>query len=739
MNGTILDMNEPPPSAVNIESERQDSMLIDSRIDAIDLRLDHHNATRNETNEPQSDCVPASQQIARAPLIPDSQLAMEGVGLIGTWDSGFEEQLDGFWPDFDFNPSLLFPSSFATNYPMNFLPHPQLDPEHNHDETLSRFASRLPSVVPHAEEDRDPETRPGHQDDRIPRTANDASRKPTKPWCLSRDDYRRIASSLRRHQSLLPPDFEIPTRHALCRWIEGYFSGFHEHLPFIHLPTINPVTEPPELILAIIAVGARYRFQRQQSHSLYKAARSLVDYQIQQQDAYFTPPSVSNNPGILTDGSAVGSTKNTNFSPASAGPVLNSQALDPAGEQGTRNVKTMQAMILLIALGTWNHQHLLKDSFSMASQLAHMIRGEGNIEDAANADCGWEHWVRAEEAIRTKTVAFCFMNLHSITYNITPKLMLRDVGAMSLPAPESLWRAKNENAWRAARSTDSYVTTSIQNGFGKLFDEERETSPQLSISSFGSYVLIHCIIQTIFFNRQASLDFFQTGDISISVNDLAKFEYGLKIWQKNWETTKDSSLDPLAPGGPLSFNSTALFRVAYIRLYADLGHCRQLESRDPERIAIAFNSAPLLKRSSGVNLAALQSAHSLSIPVRIGIEFVARTQTLTWSIVHSLGNLECAWFLSKWLQTVAEAARDEPVGKEEKRILSIVTCILNDTDFGPIIRSEVNEVKRVKLMAMAVLRLWALTFKGAHVFDIMGTIGNGLNLCADKLQLGLEY
>lgn len=73
-------------------------------------------------------------------------------------------------------------------------------------------------------------------------------------------------------------------RHALCRYIEGFFSGFHKQLPFIHLPTIRIVTEAPVLILATASVGARYRFQRRQSFTLYYAAKALLEEQIRHRD-----------------------------------------------------------------------------------------------------------------------------------------------------------------------------------------------------------------------------------------------------------------------------------------------------------------------------------------------------------------------------------------------------------------------------------------------------------------------
>ncbi|KAH8697116.1 hypothetical protein BGW36DRAFT_427090 [Talaromyces proteolyticus] len=90
---------------------------------------------------------------------------------------------------------------------------------------------------------------------------------------------------------------------------------------------------------------------------------------------------------------------------------------------------------------------------------------------------------------------------------------------------------------------------------------------------------------------------------------------------------------------PLGFNSTALLRLADIRLNANLGPNRQLVTRDPMRIVHAFTNGKIhvSKRSPHLDRAILQCIHALSVPVRVGITFVARIQTLNWSIQHSLG------------------------------------------------------------------------------------------------------
>ena len=675
-------------------------------------------------------------------------------------ETGSVNDLDILWSDFDMNAAVLPPPSFENNYPLIFLPlsdYGIFDPdqpmqstdggnlldEDRHDVQpepgpLSRFGSRLPSLQP------EPSPRHAPPTDTEARSRNSNGSAGGRPWHISRDEYHPIVAAIRQHSAALPTDFVFPSRHALCRYVEGFFSGFHSHLPFLHLPTISMVSSSPELVLAIAAVGAQYRFQRVQAHSLYSAARALVERRIREMDGYAAPNPVLKTPSLLSDGNL------QSHSPASAADYLTQAASIMTTtpkyahkEEDTEDgkVETMQAMILLIALGTWNHRSLLKDALSMASQLALLVR-ECGLSSADNepSHLTWRQWTRAEAIRRTKIVSYCFLNLHSITYDIPPKLMNSEIYLFGLPSPESQWNASNESEWVTVREREPHAEVSFRDGYASLFTNDPEIASQdHALSSFGHYVMIHCIIQQIFFARQTSPNFGHRTESSLPSETTARIELALRRWQRNWEATKGSSTNPSSPAGPLGFNSTALFRVAYARLYADLGPCRKLETRDPVCIARGFRDAALVECSSNIYSAVLQSAHSLSVPVRIGIEFVARTQTLTWSIVHSLSNLECAFLLSKWLDSIAIgmlAGRE--VQEDERRLLGIVRSILSETDLDPQIQRVNDEAKQIRCMAAAVVRLWAETFKGAHVFEIMGPIGAGLELYADMLDRQLD-
>lgn len=299
-----------------------------------------------------------------------------------------------------------------------------------------------------------------------------------------------------------------------------------------------------------------------------------------------------------------------------------------------------------MAIGMWGPQALLRESMSLQNQLALLIREQG-LQSFGNQenDLDWENWIYVEGDRRTKFIAYCFFNLHSIAYD-TPPVLLTSEMKMDLPQSTKEWHADSARQWQSIRRTNPPIILSLHYILSKLFATAQSDLPP--ISSLGNYVLIQAIIQQIFFVRQTSIMADPIArDSRLRSEDIEKFEQVLRLYQLGWERAPESSLDPTNPYGPVAFSSTALLRLAYIRLHCSLGPCRGLDTRDPERIARALKASPPIIRSPLLSRAILQSAHALSIPVKIGINFVAHTQTLLWSMQHSLCNLECALLLSK--------------------------------------------------------------------------------------------
>ena len=375
------------------------------------------------------------------------------------------------------------------------------------------YGSRLPSL-----EREDPDLVSPRAAPR-PGPARDAA---GMPWRVSSEVYNHIHALLEDYRFLYPLSFLLPSKHTVCRYIEGYFSGFHAHLPFLHIPSVSFRTISPELILAILAVGALYRFQRRQSDQLYIAAHALVQHKVRcrVQDVY-------------------------------------KDSTSAASKQSSSNprVELLQAMILLIALSTWNHSRLLSDSFALAGQLALLTQeSDGSSVSNTRSQDEWIFWVCDESERRTKLAAYSFLNLHSIVYNIAPKLMTAQMGNVLLPSPESHWQATNKSGWLAARQREQHHEIDFRTACANLCREQPASESLGKSTTFGNYMLIHGIVQQVFLCRHTLMNFSSQSEGALPSETVANIQKTLRNWQQTWDTTNGASVDPASPHGPLSAN-----------------------------------------------------------------------------------------------------------------------------------------------------------------------------------------
>lgn len=565
-------------------------------------------------------------------------------------------------------------------------------------------------------------------------------------------DREKFISKLEDFVSVLPKSFLPPSQHSLSRYLAGFVNGFHEHLPFMHVPSLNVSQLAPELVLALAAVGAQYRFENARGIELFYAAKAVVMEQIRRRDSSSMPEL-----GVHRSGS-ISSAPDASWEPLGQADNPYQFASSPmySASDGEARMEIIRALLLLTAFATWErHRELMREALAFQSILARLVREAGLHETeppAPPAEITWEQWVKREGDKRTKLIVFCFFNLHSIAWNVPP-LILNTELRLDLPEPADEWKASSEEEWRALHLANNPTPVPFQDAFARLFSREIPDDAQSLVTPLGHYVLIHALIQQIFFARQLSMP-----GAGLRLDDLGALEGALAVWKAGWKRTPESSLDPQNPNGPVAFTSTALLGLAYIRLHVDLGPCRQLESRDPMQVATALHSTPRLQRSPRLIMALLHSAHALSIPVRLGIDFVAKTQTFFWSIQHSLCSLECAYLLSKWLSAIpASLAQSEPaLSTHERKLLFWVKSMLDDTDLAKSSdapkqtneqQDHVNQAldnnnnegleydaAKMKQLSIAVVRVWAKTFKGNTSWAIVDLIGSSLDLYGDMLE-----
>ena len=674
----------------------------------------------------------------------DFTVFLDSVGLSSDWHSGIFNSIE---PPIEPMPALSPNAKFGDHLPIptekqnGSLGDGRSQIPMEESNSFSRFGSRLPSLQPESRET-----------ERIDmKDFNEPNSKTRPAWEISDSDRQSFISKLESFVSILPKGFIAPSRHSLSRYLAGYINGFHEHLPFIHVPTLSVATIAPELVLALAAVGAQYRFENSRGIELFYAAKAVVMEQIRRRDERWVPQ-VSwhrSASSVTSPGDFQGAGTPYPYMPAGGSVESNS------------HMGSIQALLLLTAFATWErHKELLREALAFQSILARLVREDG-LSDAELAiggeDLSWQDWIKQEGDKRTKLIVYCFFNLHSITWDVPP-LILNAEMKLSLPDPANEWKASNAAQWKRLHRQNNTTPEPFNTTFMRLFTKSANTNPGQPVSPLGNYVLIHALIQQIYFARQLSTFWPTTNGSSLRQEDLGTLEQALSTWKTGWKRAPESSLDPQNPNGPVAFTSTALLGLAYIRLYVDMGPLRHLETRNPIQIAIALHESPQLERSPRLIMALLHSAHALSIPIRLGIDFVARTQTFFWSIQHSLCSLECAFLLSKWLAVVPSAntssTQAPPFSDHERKLLVWVRSMLDETEMGlnnidsngdridsngnllakVSSRDILEDELKIKHLSVAVVRVWAKTFKGNTSWAIVDLIGSALEIYADMLE-----
>lgn len=672
----------------------------------------------------------------------DFTVFLDSIGLSSEWDPRMINSTEG--EPFT-SPELKSDPNFYKAQPGDMPDHNKLTPLQDDNSTFSRFGSRLPSLQP--------ESREHHSQPPEPRSNNDdyLGIPKSRGSCEVSDfDRQQFASKLAGFDSVMPKGFIAPSRHSLSRYLTGYINGFHEHLPFIHVPTLSVASSAPELVLALAAVGAQYRFENSRGIELFYAAKAVVLEQVKRRDG-FQIPQLWNRPRTRT-GSIVQSPPHgfNGMSTNSSSPFQFVPSEDAVAPDSKEQMDSIQALLLLTAFATWErHQELLREALAFQSILARLVRESGltTPEIPQSDDISWEEWIRLEGDKRTKLIVYCFFNLHSITWNVPP-LILNTELKLDLPDPGNEWKAPNAEVWKQLRSQNTPSAVPFQTAFSRLFSKPSQ-SPPAPVSPLGNYVLIHALIQQIFFARQLSLVWPAADATSLRHEDLTILERGLSSWKAGWKRDPQSSLDPQNPNGPVAFTSTALLGLAYIRLHIDMGPLRHLESRDSNQIAQALHSTPPIRRDPRLTPALLHCAHALSIPVRLGIDFVAKTQTFFWSIQHSLCSLECAFLLSKWLYSLSRVLVDSApaLSEHERKLLVWVRNILEETEMAVPLNGDAGDTRvvnqsqelledehKIRGLAVSVVRVWSKTFKGNTSWAIVDMIGSALEAYADLLE-----
>ncbi len=613
------------------------------------------------------------------------------------------------------------------------------------------------------------------------------------------DDFAAVLAPPRRHQC--GGSFDLPSRLSLARYVRAYVDGFHRHLPFLHIPSVVSSSTAVELVLAMAAAGAQYCFEPERGVQLFRAARAIATERVRRRDAEKRGASSAATTAAAND-------DDDPLQSAQALLILMAVATWAMHDEIAREAVAIQSLLA----------SLVRDDDGVGAAAAAQPRDDQQQDDTAamtaqQLDQRWREWARRESAVRTKFMVFCFFNLHCVAYDVPSPMLASDLVGMKLPCGAAEFEADTAAKWLEATKTrrkrrdekGQQQSPFFQDALRALFSPSFASATALSPSSLGNYVLIHAVIQQILMARQAARCRRQfclfdgnnnsnSNSSSLPADQVLPLEQALHNWQLSWDRDPElSSQDASSRGGSgggaggaegaggsgngggsgggsgggargknaVAFNSTALLRLAYVRLHMDSGNnpgrSVGLRRHDPLRMAEALlhggNSdaaavaAAAFARPTtpGLARALVHAAHALSIPVSMGLRLAARTQTFNWSIQHALCSLECAVLLSKWLAalSVSSAPRPalspSPLTDEERRILSMVKNILDETEFAITHESAValDSPGTIGHLSVMVLRAWATIFRGRdQTWAMAHVIGTCLDIYADMLSSG---
>jgi hypothetical protein len=339
--------------------------------------------------------------------LQDFTLFLDSVGLSSDWHSAI-------WNMEETEPSFLSPS-----YPMegrsNGEPTGERRGPIEESNSFSQFGSRLPSLQPESRE----------QDENRTDISESTAKHGGSVWDVTDRERLQFVANLQDFAGVLPVGFSPPSRHTLSRYFAGYVNGFHEHLPFLHIPTLSAATWAPELILAVAAVGAQYRFENARGMDLFFAAKAVALEQVRRRDKKWVPQIPANLRRSISGQSPHGlhmlafSQANSPF-PSQPGTCSSTEPPEIPVDESRNQMETVRALLLLTAFGTWERTpELLREALGFQSLLARLTREHGlDVPGPPLDDMTWEEWIAYEGDKRTKLITYCFLNIHSVSVNV---------------------------------------------------------------------------------------------------------------------------------------------------------------------------------------------------------------------------------------------------------------------------------------------------------------------------------
>jgi hypothetical protein len=270
---------------------------------------------------------------------------------------------------------------------------------------------------------------------------------------------------------------------------------------FIHIPTWRVLDSPLELLLSIAALGAQYSFEHSNSERLFHAGKAVLFERLFHERDKFGPKTTS----LLS--MQAGSIQRQPHE--TRGSVSSSISSEDCGLW--EPIETVRALINLMGYATWEpKESLLQEAFALQSLLAQVLRDLGMEEeeepesssDLASLQSSWLAWVHQESVRRAKLIAFSFIHIHSVAYNVYPALRSNELH-LRLPSSTKEWKAQTAVQWQSARRVKQQLH--FQDALGRLLRNDCAIALDPIPTPLGNYVLLHGLLQRIYIVRDLSL------------------------------------------------------------------------------------------------------------------------------------------------------------------------------------------------------------------------------------------
>ncbi|KAB8266013.1 hypothetical protein BDV32DRAFT_156168 [Aspergillus pseudonomiae] len=466
------------------------------------------------------------------------------------------------------------------------------------------------------------------------------------------------------------PGWKLPSSDSLTRFLAGYFTGFYPYAPFTHAPTFRFDACSPELLLAMFAIGASNRFEYNSAINMFYVSKAILLERQHQRER-----------GMLER-------------------LMNHRTSDDFVERDYMD--EVRCLLCLMGIATWDKDlNLRNESLVLRGQLAHALRLSGLEEPSEVLDIHWENWARRESERRAKLFAFCFLNVQSIAYNLSPVIWSHEI-KLRLPCSCPEWTAPDAGTWALLRQN----TPITQNHFHAALKDLLSPSPcnikELNPTPVANYTLLHGLIQSI-------------------VNALRK-------WTIYWQRTPESNLEPFDPNGPLPFMSSAWLSFAYIRNCSQFSNChsREIFSWNVASIARALRASPSANHEWDELLAAHHATHFMGILVRLGLQYIKHNRASLWSIEAALCGLECSVFLDKWLRAFNTATNPKLLTDHERMLLEWTRDIVHDGSISINgVDSDISSSRPQDLVNCAI-KVWCHIMQGDSPWPFISMLGDAV-------------